>query len=160
MENVSKALIIAGTILVIILIVAAGMFITTSSQGTVSDSMASMSTQEIDAFNLRFTMYEGEQTGTNIKTLVGTLITNSNTYKDEVTKIPGLYLEAESDTLDSGIPEIGKNSEYINELGKIKNNIDAKHKYWVEISYQDNGIIDYINISYEKDDKIEPMFRK
>lgn len=160
MENVSKALIIAGTILVIILIVAAGMFITTSSQGTVSDSMASMSTQEIDAFNLRFTMYEGEQTGTNIKTLVGTLITNSNTYKDEVTKIPGLYLESESDTLDSGIPEIGKNSDYINELGKIKNNIDAKHKYWVEISYQDNGIIDYINISYEKDDKIEPMFRK
>ncbi len=159
MENASKALLIAGAILVVILIIAAAMFITNSAKGTTDQAMLSMSTQEIDAFNMKFTMYEGEQTGANIKALVGTLISNSNVNKNEVTKIPGVILETSDETLDSGIPEVGSNSEYIKGLEKIKTSIDAKHKYWIEISYQDNGLLDYINISYSKTNKIEPILR-
>lgn len=160
MENGSKALLIAGAILVVILIIAVGMFVTNNANSTVNDALSSMSTQEIEAFNLKFTMYEGEQTGANIKALVGTLIANSNTNKSEITKIPGVFMETSDGTYDSGIPESDSNSEYISGLENIKKNIDAKHKYWVEISFQDNGLLDYINISYNKSNKIEPMFRK
>lgn len=160
MENGSKALLIAGAILVVILIIAIGMFVTNDANSTVDDALSSMSTQEIEAFNLKFTMYEGEQTGANIKALVGTLIANSNTNKSEITKIPGVFMEISDGTYDSGIPEADSNSEYISGLENIKKNIDVKHKYWVEISFQDNGLLDYINISYNKSNKIEPMFRK
>lgn len=160
MENASKALLIAGAILIVVLIIGAGMFITNTSKGSVDQAMLSMSTQEIDAFNLKFTMYDGEQPGANIKALIGTLISNSNVNKAEVTKIPGVYFElSDKSTLDSGIPEPGNNSEYVKGLEKIKGLIEAKHKYWVEISYQDNGLLDYINISYDKTKTVEPILR-
>lgn len=159
MENSSKALLVAGAMLVCILLVAVVMFVSNGSQGTINDAMSSMSTQEIDAFNMQFTMYEGEQTGANIKSLVGTLISNSNTNQDEVSKIPGVYFESKDSNLDSGIPESGNTSNYIKELEEIKKNVDTKHKYWIEITYQDIGIIDYINISYDKSDMLEPMYR-
>ena len=59
MENASKALIIAGAILLSILIIAIGMFIYNSAQSTINDSMTSFSTQEIEAFNNNFESYKG-----------------------------------------------------------------------------------------------------
>ena len=50
MENASKALLIAGAILLCILIIAIGMFIYNSAQGTIVSSMNSLSTQEVEAF--------------------------------------------------------------------------------------------------------------
>ena len=47
MENASKALLIAGAILLAILIIAIGMFIYNSAQSTINNSMQSMSTQEV-----------------------------------------------------------------------------------------------------------------
>ena len=44
MENASKALIIAGAILLSILIIAIGMFIYNSASSTITDSLTSMST--------------------------------------------------------------------------------------------------------------------
>ena len=67
MENASKALLIAGAILLCILIIAIGMFIYNSAQSTITESMNSMSTQEIEAFNNQFSGYEGVQSGSNIK---------------------------------------------------------------------------------------------
>ena len=40
-----------------------------------------------------------------------------------------------------------------------KQKLENKHRYWVEVSYQKNGLIDYINVSYDKDHVIEPMSR-
>ena len=54
MENASKALLIAGAILLAILIIAIGMFIYNSAQSTINNSMQSMSTQEVQAFNNEF----------------------------------------------------------------------------------------------------------
>ena len=55
MENASKALLIAGAILLCILIIAIGMFIYNSASSTITDSMSTLSTQEVDAFNNQFT---------------------------------------------------------------------------------------------------------
>lgn len=155
MENASKALLIAGAILLCILIIAIGMFIYNSASSTITDSLTSMSTQEIDAFNNQFTGYEGAQTGSNVKALMGRLIANADTYRDEPAKVPQVYINQLSNTKKNYIRasfianDAGYPQNYITYLGKIRNSVETKHEYWIEINFQDNGIIDYITISYD-----------
>lgn len=161
MENSSKALLIAGAIIICVLMVAVGMYIYNSAGSSIDDSMTVMSTHEIEAHNAEYTMYDGEQTGANVKALFRILISNSNLNKDENTQIPGVYFEdvKHGKELDSGLPENGDNSSYLDAIQTIQSNVDSRHKYWVEINYQKNGLIDYINISYDSNNLIEPMKR-
>ncbi|HIT70981.1 MAG TPA: hypothetical protein IAD08_03595 [Candidatus Scatovivens faecipullorum] len=154
MENASKALLIAGAILLAILIIAIGMFIYNSAQSTINNSMQSMSTQEVQAFNNEFMSFEGRQTGSNIKSMIGTLIANANTYRDEPTKIPGVVFDKvnnskESSVLRADVPEASQPQSYINSLNTIRNSVEPKHQYWVSITNQDNGLIDGIYVTYE-----------
>ena len=55
MENASKALIIAGAILISILIIAIGMYIYSSSTSSIENAISSMNTQEVQAFNATWT---------------------------------------------------------------------------------------------------------
>lgn len=161
MENSSKALIIAGAIIICVLLVAVGMFIYNSAGSSIDDSMTAMSTSEIEAHNSEYTMYDGEQTGSNVKSLIRIIISNANLNKDEVAQIPGVYFEdfKNKKNLDSGLPVDGDSSAYLDGLQAIQSSIDVKHKYWVEVNYQKNGLIDYINISYDQNNLIEPMKR-
>ena len=93
MENASKALLIAGAILLCILIIAIGMFIYNSASSTITDSLTSLSTQEVEAFNNQFSSYQGIQKGTNVKNLIGKLIANASTYADEPAKIPWIAID-------------------------------------------------------------------
>ena len=93
MENASKALLIAGAILLCILIIAIGMFIYNSASSTITDSLTSLSTQEVEAFNNQFSSYEGTQTGSNLKALMGRLIANADTYSEEPAKIPAIHID-------------------------------------------------------------------
>ena len=58
MENASKALIIAGAILLAILLISLGIMIFNQAQDTVNNS--GMSQAEITAFNNKFLKYEGK----------------------------------------------------------------------------------------------------
>lgn len=155
MENASKALLIAGAILLCILIIAIGMFIYNSASSTITDSMSTLSTQEVDAFNNQFTSYEGKQTGSNVKALMGRLIGNANTYRDEPAKVPQVYIDQLSNTIQNNLDatftlnDAGNPQNYITDLGTIRNRVETKHEYYVEMNYQDNGLIDYIIISYD-----------
>ena len=161
MENITKALIIAGAIIICVLLVFVGMFVYNSSGSSIEDSMSSMSTHEIETHNSEYTMYDGEQVGANIKSLVRIIISNARLNKDEVTKIPGVYFEdiKTNKNIDTSLPENGNISSYLAMLETIQSSIDTKHKYWVEVNYQKNGLIDYINISYDQEKIIEPMQR-
>ena len=164
MENASKALLIAGAILLCILIIAIGMFIYNSAQSTITESLNSMSTQEIEAFNNQFSTYEGLQDGTQLKSLMVKLIANADTYKDKNTKIPGVIIEQPNigsgeDFLHAPVPENGNIGEYIKILGKIRILVQSKHDYWVEMSFQNNGIVDYITITYNPNNPAEPNYR-
>lgn len=160
MENASKALLIAGAILLCILIIAIGMFIFNSASSTITDSMTSLSTQEIDAFNNQFTSYEGRQTGSNVKALMGRLIGNADTYRDEPAKVPQVFINQLSNTVQNNVDasfsldDAGDPQEYITNLGTIRNRVETKHEYYVEINYQNNGLIDYIVISYDATDNL------
>lgn len=158
MENASKALLIAGAILISILIIAIGMFIYNSAQSTINNSMQSMSTQEVQAFNNEFMSFEGKQSGSNIKAMIGTLIANANTYRDEPSKIPVLYFDQVDVSgtikdIKAVVTTAADPGNYIRDLNRIRNKVEPKHQYWVSISNQDNGLIDALIVTYAADEK-------
>lgn len=77
MENASKALLIAGAILVCILLIGVGMMVFQSIGGTVDESIKQVSSQEKNAFNSQFQSYEGDKvSGSKVRALIN--IVNSN----------------------------------------------------------------------------------
>ena len=78
MENASKALLIAATVLVVILIIAFGMQIMNSSSGTTEQVSSTMSSSEAQAFNSQFTGYRGTQKGSAVRNLL-IAVAQSNT---------------------------------------------------------------------------------
>ena len=85
MENASKALIIAGAILLAILLISLGILIFNQAQDTVNNS--GMSQAEITAFNNKFLKYEGNrQKGSVVKSLINeVLASNSDSSLPDVT---------------------------------------------------------------------------
>lgn len=71
MENASKALIIAGAILLSILIIGLGMFIYQQA----ADAMGNTGLQQrqAESHNSQFLQYKGTQTGASVKTLISTV---------------------------------------------------------------------------------------
>ena len=76
MENASKALIIAGAILLSILLISLGIYIFQQANGVISGS--GMTKAEISSFNQQFTKYEGTKTGSEIRALVQEVIANNS----------------------------------------------------------------------------------
>lgn len=68
MENASKALIIAGAIILSILIIGLGMFIFLKANSATEG--ADLSSQKVKAYNSVFEQYVGTQTGINVKALL------------------------------------------------------------------------------------------
>lgn len=73
MENASKALIIAGAILLSILLISLGIFVFTQAQDTMGS--INLNEQEVMAFNNKFLPYEGKIRGTQLKQLLQTVRT-------------------------------------------------------------------------------------
>ena len=90
MENASKALIIAGAILLSILIISLGIFIFQQAKGPVNtDSIDQM---QVDAFNCKFDKYVGTKIrGAQVKALINAVNTNNNTTDDEGKKVEIQY---------------------------------------------------------------------
>ena len=85
MENASKALIIAGAILLSILIISLGIMIFNQASGVV-DSNA-MDEVAVSSFNQKFTQYEGKNVrGANVKALITTIAQNNLTNSDDSSK--------------------------------------------------------------------------
>ena len=77
MENASKALIIAGAILLAILIISLGILIYNQAAGIANGN--AMSEVEIT----QFTQYEGRQSGTTVRSLLQKVISNNLNADDE-----------------------------------------------------------------------------
>lgn len=153
MENAAQALIIAGAILLAILIIAIGMLVYNNARSAITDSLSSMSESEIQAFNSKFENYEGNASGAQIKSLIGDIITNSKTYIEETPKIVEIKFDKVSSKMDEKVvnrPEEPNNTtEYVTELGAIRNAIENKHTYWVDTVFNTAGLVDSILISYD-----------
>lgn len=82
MENASKALIIAGAILLSILIISLGIFIfQQAKEATNTDQLSEL---EVTSFNNKFDKYVGTKvSGAQVKALINAVTTNNNTTEDE-----------------------------------------------------------------------------
>ena len=155
MEN-SGFNLMAGVIAAAILVMGVGMYIYNSAASSISNSIDnSMSIQEIDVFNSQFTAYEGSQTGSKLKALIGTLIANSDTYQYEIEKIPDLIVvdkidESGEEWENATIENEDDIDDYVANLGKIRNSVEEKHKYWLEMVYGTSGLIEEIKVYYEE----------
>lgn len=83
MENASKALLIAGSVLVVILLIAIGVRVLNSTQGTTEATESTMKNTEIAMFNNQFVPYAGKKvTAAEAYTLVNKIFVNNAQNKD------------------------------------------------------------------------------
>ena len=80
MENASKALIIAGAILLAILLIALGVYVFQSASANTGTEQ--LSSTEIQSHNDPFSRYEGTVSGTEARALLDTIRTNNINYPD------------------------------------------------------------------------------
>lgn len=81
MENASKALLIAGAVLIVIVLISVGMLIVNQASSVTDQASDSMTGQAVDAFNNQFQNYAGIQKGSSIKTLLSSISTSNATNK-------------------------------------------------------------------------------
>ncbi len=91
MENASKALIIAGAILIALLLVGIGVLLISSGTDITSRGTSGMQSQNIQSFNSSFTAYEGYKKGSELKNLQSA-VTSSNA--TDATHQVDLYLKS------------------------------------------------------------------
>ena len=80
MENASKALIIAGAILLAILIISLGILIYNQASSVVNEN--TMDSVEVSQFNTQFTQYEGTKSGSTVRSLAQVVL-SSNVAQDD-----------------------------------------------------------------------------
>ena len=86
MENASKALIIAGAILISILIISLGVIIYQQAAGVVNNN--SMSELEVTQFNEPFESYVGKNVrGANVNALISKVTASNSTYQGDDSKM-------------------------------------------------------------------------
>ena len=124
MENASKALIIAGAILLSILLISLGIMIFGPAQDTVNNS--GMSQAEIQTFNNKFLKYEGTIKGSVAKTLVSEVIASN---------------------ADDNLPNVRVNNA--TPTGTATKNINTTKSYTVEIEYDKSGRV--VNVVIDGD---------
>lgn len=82
MENASKALIIAGAILLAILIIGLGMFVYQQASGAMDG--IGMDTEKVTAYNSEFEQYAGIVSGTEAKSLYSLIRNHNNGNRQDV----------------------------------------------------------------------------
>ena len=132
MENASKALIIAGAILLSILLISLGIIIYNQASGVITGS--GMTEAELSTFNAKFTKYEGDSVkGSIIKSMVQEVLANnksenaSDETRIEITGMVTLSTDGNSPTYASGFK--------------------TTKTYKVTCEYNDSGRIDKINVA-------------
>ena len=134
MENASKALIIAGAVLIGILIISMGVLLATTLQKTAKTQYTSMSTNEIQKFNSEITKNFIIENGETYITAQG-IITLKNILNTET------YKESNINSNISNIMGNKSDAEFLTTKGTINK------KYEVEIEYSAQGMINNININ-------------
>ena len=109
---------------------------------------------EQDAFNQQFTYYSGEQKGSNVKSLMGILISNANTFREETERLPELIVKSNG-TITNFVERPDESDEkldmYVKNIAYVRNALNNKGNYLVEFSYYENMAIDKIIITGKLD---------
>ena len=144
MENASKALIIAGAILLAIAIIGVGMYVFNNASDSVEGS--DLSEEEVIAYNGDFDPYAGEIRGSSVNTLIDTVNNHNLTALDDSEKIQVIYNSRPNSTVDVGsFDTINTETEYLNGIKEY--NILSGETYNISFGYDSNsGLITTIYV--------------
>lgn len=151
MENATKALIIAGAILISIVLISVGVSIVTGATGTIDEGLGQMDQQEKNMFNQKFEAYEGRQTGTQVKSLL-TQINSNNLSNYEVDgKVISIEYEGFGpDTISSPIQLEEQTAEAIqtmsSSIASLRAAVNTGATYTITLNYGSHGLINLIKI--------------
>lgn len=127
MENATKALLIAASVLIVIVLIAVGIKILSSTQGVTNEVDKVSGAVAISTHNSQFTDYEGTQTGAQVKALLNKAAAthrNGSLHKVNVNE----YTDADS-------------------IATYRASINVKSTYTVTVSYDSEGYVNKININ-------------
>ena len=119
MENATKALLIAGSVLIAILLIAMGVKIFSSTSSTVESTEATMNATAITSFNTQFTGYLNKSlTASQASTLVQKIIASNAVNKSR--KVTFNSLSTIPTTASAGIYQatVDENTGYITDIYK------------------------------------------
>ena len=120
MENASKALIIAGAILLAILIIALGVYILNQAKSTTN--VDELTNQQVQAHNNTFFNYEGSINGTQAKALIDEIRNNNQSMPD----LGDIAVTSNVQTM--------ANEKDNTQLANLKNAFQTTSKYTVTIT--------------------------
>lgn len=148
MENASKALIIAGAILLSILIIGLGMFIYNGASETLDKTASRMSEQEKQTHNQRFQKFAGDRrSGTDVKSLLNEIIQNHATQvqNGEMMRSPAVnFIGSGSTSISVALGAEATGNEFNNMMANVK----TTRTYKVDINLDaKTGIVDTITIT-------------
>ena len=136
MENASKALIIAGAILLAILIIGLGMFIYQQAIGGINTDR--INATEIEAYNSKFENFgEGVITGSQARQLFNTVKRHNITAKD-YTQYVKVQMEDASSVTSNGCTEEDTTGTAFNSTFASSINLYAGKTYQVSYGYDAN----------------------
>lgn len=139
MENASKALLIAGAVLIAILLIGVAMLIYQGAMGGINSGIASMGQQEIQAFNAPFTQYEGTQRGTNVRAIIQNIISSNSANQAEDGKLVSLDILGEA--INASTDELNTNK-----MSASKSKINTGKTYEVVLEYEKSGLVNKVVI--------------
>ena len=102
------------------------MIIFNNAQGTIGGASTKMKEQEIQLFNNQFTNYEGSQSGSNVKALIGAVITNNSVATEEGNEDKVVSFNGATDSAA---------------LASERTKIVSGKKYNVTITYNNAGLV-------------------
>lgn len=144
MENASKALIIAGSILITIVVISLGVLIFNNFGGT-ARRMANLDEQEVTSFNSKIKPYMGTSViGSQVRALIQYAISvdqNAISKGDNVKRI-SVYLGS---GVGNPIVKLGAGDTAV--TGSGINTILTNKTYSVVGNYDSNGLITTINVT-------------
>lgn len=87
MENATKALLIAASVLIAITLIALGISLLGSSQGVVEETGSVSEATGISIFNSQYANYEGQRMGSEVKSLLQKVRANNQTNTDRIINV-------------------------------------------------------------------------
>ena len=143
MENASKALLIAGAILLVILIISLGLVVYNQAKESVGG--ANLNQQEIEAFNSKFTSYEDTSvSGSQVNQLIQTVISSNQAAKDagESTGVTISFPSIDTTKPDGSVTFNATNGNTIVSTARV----NTGRTYNVKIDYKD-GLVSKITVT-------------
>lgn len=144
MENASKALLIAGAILIVILLIAVGMMVYNGAKGSIDKAIGSMSSTEKDIHNKQFEPYiKSGLSGSNLKTLYSKVISNNGDDENIAVNINEITRDGNGITAEALTADTITEDKLSSSMANIKTN--ASISYDLTATYT-NGVITAISV--------------